>query len=311
MEVFYPHALTWDSEMYMRHFAACRSYSEKRELRLKQFQNTVDIVQAKEYLTEAGVLIQLPDDIQMMHDTVLYSQQEDLISNKESAGRFKTKYEVVNMDCLRVVSKLVLEGLNPALLNLANGCVPGAGPIGSVTQEEVIFRQTNIFRSLYQFDTIGLSFDVPQRSERYPLNERFGGIYTPSVVMFREGEARGYKLKDDPICFSVISVAAIDSPYLKDQYHLSDSDADITKDKIRTILRIGKAHNHDSLVLGAFGCGAFRNPPRHIASLFHIILSENEFYNQFQRIVFAIIEDKNSTSNNSEGNFKPFFDEFM
>ena len=45
---------------------------------------------------------------------------------------------------------------------------------------------------------------------------------------------------------------------------------------MRTIFRIGLLHHHDSLVLGAFGCGAFRNPPAHIARLFHEVMEEEE-----------------------------------
>lgn len=47
------------------------------------------------------------------------------------------------------------------------------------------------------------------------------------------------------------------------------------KNKIRTIFRIGLIHGHDSLVLGALGCGAFRNPPRHVARLFHEVMDEH------------------------------------
>ena len=83
------------------------------------------------------------------------------------------------------------------------------------------------------------------------------------------------------------------------------------KNKIRTILRIGLANRHDSLVLGALGCGAFRNPPRHVARLFHEVFQEQEFRNKYRRIVFAILEDHNSRRrHNPEGNYLPFKEEF-
>jgi uncharacterized protein (TIGR02452 family) len=32
--------------------------------------------------------------------------------------------------------------------------------------------------------------------------------------------------------------------------------------------QVAWAHGHDAVVLGAFGCGAFRNPAGHMARLF-------------------------------------------
>ena len=83
------------------------------------------------------------------------------------------------------------------------------------------------------------------------------------------------------------------------------------KNKMRTVFRIGLHKEHDALVLGAWGCGAFRNPPAQVAHLFHEVMEEAEFKNKFQKIVFAIIEDHNSKkSHNPEGNLLPFQREF-
>lgn len=101
-------------------------------------------------------------------------------------------------------------------------------------------------------------------------------------------------LLDDPIILSVISVVAINLTQheLSVQNYLST-----TKDKIRTILRIGIDHGHNALVLSAFGCGAFGNDPYVMASLFLEILHEPEFEYAFRKIVFAIIDDHNSKGN--------------
>ncbi len=83
------------------------------------------------------------------------------------------------------------------------------------------------------------------------------------------------------------------------------------KEKIRTILRIALAYGHDSLIPGAFGCGAFRNPPKHMAELFREVFNEEEFINSFSRVVFAIIDDHNARrSHNPRGNFEPFREVF-
>ena len=68
--------------------------------------------------------------------------------------------------------------------------------------------------------------------------------------------------------------------------------------KMRTIFRIGLSHGHDALVLGALGCGAVANPPLHIAQLFKQVMEEREFKNKYRKIVFAVIEDRNSRNHN-------------
>ena len=65
--------------------------------------------------------------------------------------------------------------------------------------------------------------------------------------------------------------------------------AQATLNKIRTILGIAADNHVTQLVLGALGCGAFRNPPRHVAQLFRQALEEPAFRGRFQKVVFAII----------------------
>jgi uncharacterized protein (TIGR02452 family) len=60
-------------------------------------------------------------------------------------------------------------------------------------------------------------------------------------------------------------------------------------------------------VLSAFGCGAFANPPNHVALLFKQVFNEEEFKNHFRLVVFSIIDDHNSRKEqNPEGNVLPF-----
>ena len=88
-------------------------------------------------------------------------------------------------------------------------------------------------------------------------------------------------------------------------------EADITLDKMRTIFRIGLLQGHDSLVLSAMGCGAFANPPTHIAKLFHQVIEEDELKDKFRLIDFAILDGyRTGLRHNPEGNLAPFQREF-
>ena len=51
---------------------------------------------------------------------------------------------------------------------------------------------------------------------------------------------------------------------------------EIEKNKIRTIYRIALDNNHDSIVLGAFGCGVYRLHPEEVSKLFKEIVEEDD-----------------------------------
>lgn len=294
------------------------AYYKVKELRAQEYRNTVEIVNQGFYTTEEGKCVTFPDLTRMERETAFYKDEfrvDDIPARSE-----ETKIIVCNVDCLEEGVRLCREGYNPAVLNMASRRNPGGGVMtGAGAQEETLFRRTNLFRSLYQFTDDFINhvwyrkYITPVRiGERYPLNRDFGGIYTPGALLFREDEQHGYKLMDTPERLSFIAVAGINRPELKDATHLADSMIEGTKNKMRTILRIGLRHGHDSLVLGALGCGAFCNPPSHIAKLFHEVFEEPEFKNKYRLISFAILDDHNAhRTHNPEGNYKPFVEEFV
>ena len=94
-----------------------------------------------------------------------------------------------------------------------------------------------------------------------------------------------------PYNVAVVSCAALnlDGRYsikLTADGHMPQVALDITRCKIRTIFRIGLLHGHDALVLGAFGCGAFHNPPAEVARLFHEVMEEEELFMEFNEKVW-------------------------
>lgn len=244
-------------------------------------------------------------------DSKLYKEEVRLETMTDEPC--KTKVAVVNGDCLEVGKSMLDEGLNPAVLNMANAFRPGGGVInGARAQEECIFRRSNLFMSLYRYDSYHYtilekmsdnSIDFGLIEQGYPMDENFGGIYSGGVTVFKDGN---YDRIEDVYQTAFISVAALnisravrfrERDFLCDGL-LNEEAIRITKNKIRTIYRIGVLHGHDSLVLGAWGCGAFGNPPEQMAQLFMEVLGEDEFMGRYKDIRFAIIEDHNSRGRN-------------
>ena len=70
---------------------------------------------------------------------------------------------------------------------------------------------------------------------------------------------------------------------------------------IRGVPHAARASGFAKLVLGAWGCGAFGNPPELVAKLFREQLSSPEFRGAFSNVVFAIVDPR------GDGNFRPFY----
>ena len=319
-EPIHPSVITWNAEKdFLEKYRVLMekvkdgdkdAYYKVKELRAMEFRNTMEIVNQGSYVTEAGKEYVFPDDLDMMRISVFYEQEIRLPYGK--IGNDPTIVEVQNIDCLYAGAQLKEQGYNPAVLNMASRRNPGGGvATGAGAQEETLFRRTNLFRSLYQFAPYAEQYGIKRSHHQYPLDRNFGGVYTPNAINFRESEQKGYALLGEPVSLSFITVAGMNRPDLTADGMIANHHVGPIKNKIRTIFRMGLIHGHDSLVLGALGCGAFRNPPRHMARLFHEVMDEPEFRNRYRRIVFAILDDHNAhQKHNPEGNFKPFADEF-
>lgn len=70
------------------------------------------------------------------------------------------------------------------------------------------------------------------------------------------------------------------------------------RNRVRNIFECAIDNSVDILVLGAFGCGAFQNPPYQMARAFCEIIRKEKYYSTFSVIAFAIPEDGGKSSQN-------------
>lgn len=258
------------------------------------------------YQTPSGRRIDLPSVKEAADKTWVYVRSRPISAD---VPRGETVVEVVEQDCVAAGKALLGVGLRPAVLNLANRQHPGGGVIdGARAQEESLFRRSTLALSLYPFDRWHADFaGLPLRKQAYPLDRNEGSIHSRGVVFFRGREAEGAPFLEEPFTLDVVTVPAINRPTLVGPEEICPEHAEATKQKMRAILRACFHGGNDAIVLGAFGCGAFRNPPAHIALLFREVFEEPEFRGVFCRLVFAILDDHNAHhSHNPNGNLLPF-----
>ena len=84
---------------------------------------------------------------------------------------------------------------------------------------------------------------------------------------------------------SVVSVAAQD--LRPGRWYSRPFDPILLREKVRAMLSVCAEHGHDSVVLGAIGCGAFQHDPRTVAKLFEELLKKE--FRVFRVAIFAIL----------------------
>jgi uncharacterized protein (TIGR02452 family) len=198
--------------------------------------------------------------------------------------------EVIASDTLDEYVNLLNMGYNPVLLNMANEMYPGGGvDSGCSAQEENIFRRTNYHMTLLD--------------EYYPIKGS-DNIYSRGVTLFRSNEDTGYQFVR-PWLINIIASASVKNPELVNgKFNRNDSELEYAK--ICMILGTAARNGHDSIVLSAFGCGAYRCPARSVARLFRDAIHEYGGY--FKKIVFAI---KQPQGDLSKGNYSVFHEELV
>ena len=198
-----------------------------------------------------------------------------------------TFVSVVPEDVLDVAQAYIKQ--NPLVLNFADdldpgGCVDG----GSGAQEESLFRRTNLYRTVH--------------TDFYPLKS-LEAVYSPVITVFRAPEARNYAILEAPYTVAVVSAPALKYPPVRNG-RLRDADVQTLKRKIRLVFQIAKQHGHEVLVLGAWGCGAWRNPPAHVAEVFRAVL--REYSGVFHSVVFACLHTPSDAFNERPSSYSIF-----
>ena len=287
----------------------------EREDRIKIFNETVNSVRRGFYVNKNGDKVEIPRTHGglSIEDVVFYDSDIKKKINFDELPRHKTEIKVVNADCLYTAKELVEDGYTPAVVNFASFRVPGGGVRkGSRAQEENICRRTNLFESIFRFiDTLAKEYGLPLEKKQYPLPVHHGAIYSPAISVFRASEDKDYEFLDEVFPVDIITIAALKDPELDKKGHMNDWAKSVTKEKIRTMFNLAIYWENDSLVLGAFGCGAFANPPEDVAQLFKEVLEEPEYCDKFEKIIFAVLDDGNShKEHNPRGNYLPFAETF-
>lgn len=178
---------------------------------------------------------------------------------------------VDNMSTTEAVSKYKNEH-KLCVLNFASYKKPGGGFInGAIAQEESICHDSTLYNVLSseKFDSY---YEYNNKNTNNGLY-RNAAIYSPSIV-FSNSKA-------------VVNVITCAAPNLSIFKGPKFKAYDTIRNRIKFILDIAEKNNETELILGAFGCGVFKNDPEFVASTFKDLLYSTNYYH-FKKVIFAI-----------------------
>lgn len=194
----------------------------------------------------------------------------------------ETRIEVRNEGCLSAAASLHAAGHRVAVLNFASAKNPGGGFLsGARAQEESLAMSSGLYACL-----LGREMYEHHRPTRGGMYTAWV-IYSPRVPVIRD-EA-GALLRDPFEVSFLTSPAPNAGVVLERDPSRRPEITEAMRERIDKVLAVAAHHGHDALVLGAWGCGVFRNDPTEVAGLFGEAL-EGRFAGAFARVVFAVLD---------------------
>ena len=178
--------------------------------------------------------------------------------------RPNVELEVANETTLSAAGRLLREeGTDRVMaLNFASAKNPGGGFLnGSQAQEESLARASGLYacisplQSMYEANRL-------HRSCLYTDHM----IYSPDVPVFRDDDDR---LLVEPYPVSFLTAPAANAGAIRTNEPGDSTRIEpVMRSRIEKLLALAVVHGHETLVLGAWGCGVFRNDPELVAAWF-------------------------------------------
>lgn len=212
--------------------------------------------------------------------------------------RFETDAEIIvsrksSFDAARA------HGGKVCVLNFASATNPGGGVTkGSSAQEECLCRCSTLFKNLTDKAAF-VKFYQKHREQGNALHND-DIIYSPGVVLLKSDAYNNLYSR------SRVDVITCAAPNLRpaNEYNREreaapllsmDELIELHKKRAHKILSVAAAHQADVVILGAFGCGAFKNDPHAVAEAYKAVLPT--FSKCFKKIEFAVFCRKDDTTN--------------
>ena len=252
------------------------------------------IIATGSYINRGGVRVDLADDVAAAcQGTRSYTPGQtrrlfnDQAHNAADAPLYETVFEVTGETSTQAGQRLVLgEGAaDVAILNFASARNPGGGYLGGArAQEEDLCRSSALYTTLLEARDY---YDAHRENRDTRYSHRV--IFSPNVPVYRDDATR---LLDAPYQVSYLTSPAPNAGALARHEPSALGEIEgLLAERAGRVLAVAAHHGVQTLVLGAWGCGVFRNDPATVARVFRgHLLDGGVFEGRFARVVFAVYD---------------------
>lgn len=269
---------------------------DRREINVEVFEDTM-----KQYKSNPTLKAAVSNSVANQKFTGAY-ETVDLPQSE----RYSPTVTVSGKRSLEAAVEYAKQGLKTCVLNFASASNPGGGVThGSSAQEESICRCSTLYPCL-NTGSMWSCFYIPHRAAGNPLYND-DCIYTPDVYVIKSDTSVPKLLPESE--WQKVNIITCAAPNLRPepsnsinpgagnkQAKITDKElAELLTSRVRRIFEIAAANSNEALILGAFGCGAFMNPPDIVAKVFAKQLQT--FRGYFRAIEFAVFHTERETQN--------------
>ncbi len=224
----------------------------------------------------------------------------DPMATEENDLGLETKITVANETTFAAGRRMSSQGNGRVCcLNFASAKNPGGGFLnGSQAQEEALARASGLYACLLEAEEY---YRVNRECRSFLFTDLL--VYSPDVPVFRDDDDQ---LIESPWYSSIITAPAPNAGMVrKNEPDRVDEIEPTFRRRIESVFETARHFGESQLVLGAWGCGVFRNDPAVCARLFGEVIEYPRFAGCFSHIHFAVLD-----GSKDEATFQAFEDEF-
>jgi len=193
--------------------------------------------------------------------------------------------DIVTKNCSTIEAIFEEKNGKICVLNFASAKNPGGGFLGGASaQEESLARSSNLYETQIKNKAM---YDFNRNQSSFLYSDYM--IYSPNVLFWNDDNGNYF---EKPLVADVITAPAPNKGAML-QHNRKEEIAqteEIFKKRMDKVLAIALQQKSDTIILGAWGCGVFRNEPKDVAQLFKEIIAE-KYAGAFKKIVFAVFDN--------------------